>query len=77
MRPEDQAQELELAERAALISRHRKRIAPLLTVPGADTALDCMDCGEEIPEERRRAVPGTMLCASCKTLDEQKRKRGQ
>lgn len=73
----DQAQQLELDEREALIKRHRKRIAPLLTHPGLDTALDCMECGDEIPEKRRQAVPGTMVCANCKTLDEEKKKRGQ
>lgn len=71
----DQASKLELEEREALILRHRKRIAPLLTMPGVDTALDCMECGEEIPEERRRAVPGTMLCADCKRYFEQQKER--
>ncbi len=25
----------------------------------------CEECGEEIPEARRRAVPGVRLCLSC------------
>ncbi|MCA9668680.1 MAG: DksA/TraR family C4-type zinc finger protein [Myxococcales bacterium] len=26
---------------------------------------ECADCGEAIPEARRRAVPGVRLCVSC------------
>lgn len=26
---------------------------------------DCMDCGEPIPENRRRAMPGCLLCVAC------------
>lgn len=25
----------------------------------------CLDCGEEIPEERRQAMPGCCRCISC------------
>ncbi|WP_233559805.1 TraR/DksA C4-type zinc finger protein [Oleomonas cavernae] len=33
----------------------------------------CVDCGEEIPEDRRRAVPGTMRCIECQTRAERRR----
>lgn len=38
--------------------------ASLLTV--------CIDCGEEIPEKRRRAVPGCRRCIDCQTLFERR-----
>ena len=28
---------------------------------------DCADCGEPIPEARRRAQPGVTLCVPCQT----------
>lgn len=27
--------------------------------------LECEECGEDIPEARRRALPGVRLCVSC------------
>lgn len=39
-------------------------------VPGQDV---CIDCGEEIPEKRRRAVPGCTRCLDCQQLHEKER----
>ncbi|WP_409529435.1 TraR/DksA C4-type zinc finger protein [Serratia sp. PL3] len=33
-------------------------------------AHECDECGEEIPEARRRTVPGVRLCIDCKELEE-------
>lgn len=30
----------------------------------------CLECGEEIPEARRQAVPGVELCVLCKQMEE-------
>ncbi len=30
----------------------------------------CVCCGEEIPENRRKALPGCTLCIECKQLSE-------
>lgn len=30
----------------------------------------CAECGGEIPEDRRLAVPGVTLCIECKRLEE-------
>ena len=30
----------------------------------------CVNCGEPIPEARRRAVPGCMLCVACQEAAE-------
>lgn len=35
-----------------------------------DSALFCVSCGQEIPEERRLAAPGCQLCIECKRDDE-------
>lgn len=34
------------------------------------SATECCECGEEIPEGRRVAIPGVTLCAPCKALDD-------
>jgi phage/conjugal plasmid C-4 type zinc finger TraR family protein len=31
---------------------------------------ECLDCGAEIPAERRKAVPGVTLCVGCQALNE-------
>lgn len=33
----------------------------------ADSALVCAMCESEIPEGRRRAIPGVQFCVECKT----------
>jgi phage/conjugal plasmid C-4 type zinc finger TraR family protein len=33
--------------------------------PAGASRPDCADCGEPIPEARRRAVPGVTLCIDC------------
>jgi len=32
----------------------------------------CADCGTEIPEARRRAIPGARLCLSCQDAEDTK-----
>ncbi len=39
-----------------------------------DSRRDCIECGEDIPEARRQAVPGVQLCIRCQAeLDEQEK----
>lgn len=33
--------------------------------PDAPSALECVDCGDAIPEARRIAVPGCTRCRDC------------
>ena len=33
--------------------------------PVGESAVDCAECGEEIPEARRAALPGVKLCIEC------------
>jgi len=42
------------------------------------SAVECEDCGEPIPEERRRAVVGTQFCTECRVrIDKEARTRGR
>ena len=53
----DQAQELnEERTQAALSSRQQYQ---------GESAAFCCECGEEIPEGRRQAVPGVQHCVEC------------
>jgi phage/conjugal plasmid C-4 type zinc finger TraR family protein len=39
-----------------------------------DSRKDCIECGEDIPEPRRKAVPGVQLCIQCQSaLDEEEK----
>jgi len=38
--------------------------------PRGVSAFHCADCGDEIPEARRLAVPGTTRCVDCQELKE-------
>ena len=31
---------------------------------------ECLDCGKDIPAERRKTVPGVTLCVGCQTKHE-------
>jgi phage/conjugal plasmid C-4 type zinc finger TraR family protein len=39
------------------------------TVYTGISATEC-ECGDEIPEGRRLAIPGVRLCAACQNLDD-------
>ena len=41
------------------VSRARSRL------PRGESARECRECGEKIPEARRQAVPGVRLCIAC------------
>ncbi len=36
-------------------------------MPAGEGATHCEECGEEIPEARRRAIPGARTCFRCQT----------
>ncbi|OGS90845.1 MAG: hypothetical protein A2Z95_06155 [Gallionellales bacterium GWA2_60_18] len=66
MRPEDRAQELELAEYER---NQAKAIMPKATRPSAKWCT-APGCGERIPDARREAVPGVQCCVACQELNE-------
>lgn len=72
MTPEDRAQALELAEYELTQRR------AIMGLPVAPSAKYCTDpnCGDEIPEARRAAIPGVLYCAECQErLEQQQRLR--
>ena len=36
-------------------------------LPVGEGTEDCVECGDEIPEARRRALPGATTCISCQS----------
>ena len=36
-------------------------------MPVGEGAAQCVDCGEDIPEARRRALPGARTCVACQS----------
>ena len=34
-------------------------------MPKGESLSECMECGEPIPEARRKAIPGVRLCVPC------------
>jgi phage/conjugal plasmid C-4 type zinc finger TraR family protein len=62
----DQAQQREEADRQDALDRvlaDRRRM-------DAKGAVDCIDCGDEIPKARRRVVPGARRCVQCQSAHE-------
>lgn len=43
------------------------------SMPGGESARYCDECGEPIPEARRRALPGARTCVSCQTQRDARR----
>ena len=65
----DRAQARE-AEMLADALREQARRAGLAGKTVADSATECADCGEEIPQERRQALPGIQFCVACQARRE-------
>lgn len=63
----DQAQDFEQAARARKIASMR---IPKYSDPNENR--ECVDCGEDIPEERRIAAPWTKRCVDCQSLAERR-----
>lgn len=60
----DRAQEInQQFQRDALAAHFRRGIRNV----GRLAVGECLDCGAEISEARRKAVPGTTLCVRCQT----------
>ncbi|MFZ2611489.1 TraR/DksA family transcriptional regulator [Raoultella planticola] len=63
----DQANELEELQHEAAIARHRIN-------HNAVSATHCCDCGDEIPDLRRKAVAGCQRFAECQEEEEERGK---
>ena len=70
----DEAQAIEQQMRDVAL-REQARRAGLAGKSGADSAADCIDCDDQIPEARRWAVPGCQRCVKCQAASERKKGR--
>jgi phage/conjugal plasmid C-4 type zinc finger TraR family protein len=61
----DLAQELDARYREQALTA-RQRVATF----AADSRTNCLDCGDKIPEARRRALPGCIRCTLCAEMFE-------
>lgn len=41
-------------------------------LPQGESALECVECGDEIPERRRQALPGVTTCVACQSGRDQR-----
>jgi phage/conjugal plasmid C-4 type zinc finger TraR family protein len=41
--------------------------------PRGESAEDCDECGEPIPEKRRQALPGVRTCVACQSARDSRR----
>ncbi len=64
----DSASEIEWLQRNNALAAHRLN-------RNAVSAEHCVECGEDIPEPRRTAVPGCQTCAECQGVIEMKKKQ--
>ena len=71
----DRATEREEQMRAAALAAQARR-AGLAGKTPADSASCCAECGEAIPEPRRRALPGVQLCVECQQYCETQGRKG-
>lgn len=62
----DRAQELEQIAREKAITYQQSKMLQ------GDSAYECEDCGEPIPEPRRLAVKGVKKCIDCQTIKEKR-----
>jgi phage/conjugal plasmid C-4 type zinc finger TraR family protein len=66
----DQAQRVEIMHREAALAGHRERSLSVACFS------HCAGCGAQIPDERRRALPGAETCVECQTLIERRSRFG-
>lgn len=71
----DRATEREEQMRADALEAQARR-AGLAGKTAADSATHCEDCGGEIPEPRRLALPGVRLCVECQEYCEMTARKG-
>lgn len=68
----DQASDLETRQREQAIARHQANIATQRerNYQSQQSKAICVDCGGEIPQARREAVPGCETCIFCQQYRE-------
>jgi phage/conjugal plasmid C-4 type zinc finger TraR family protein len=53
------------------VANVRKKLAKQASEPSLE---ECQDCGEEIPQARREAVPGVKRCITCQNIIDKRKK---
>jgi phage/conjugal plasmid C-4 type zinc finger TraR family protein len=74
-----QGENLEEADMAQLLSvkANEDALAKFrASLPKGPSLTHCEDCGEEIPEARRKAVMGCMMCIECQLFHDRIKQRG-
>lgn len=61
----DKASEFQAAELRATLSEFSKKIPRAEIQSWEQGPKYCEECGERIPDARRKAVPGVKFCVSC------------
>jgi phage/conjugal plasmid C-4 type zinc finger TraR family protein len=57
--------QMERAEAAVARATEAAVAAVRARIPSGESPLDCVDCGGEIPQGRRAALPGVETCVDC------------
>lgn len=65
----DRACEQEERDRAIALRAQQNR-AGLAGKTSTDSAVECQDCAEPIPRQRREAIPGCQFCVECQVQRE-------
>jgi phage/conjugal plasmid C-4 type zinc finger TraR family protein len=47
-------------------------LAARARMPAGDGSDECVECGDDIPEARRRALPGVGTCVACQAARDRK-----
>jgi phage/conjugal plasmid C-4 type zinc finger TraR family protein len=63
----DQAQLLSVTTTADAVAKLRA------SIPRGPSLLNCEDCGEEIPEARRKVVMGCRMCIECQQFNDKRK----
>lgn len=63
------AQILSITQSLAAVNKVQEALAKQRLQPSLE---ECEDCGEEIPQERQKFVPGCTRCIHCQTLHERR-----
>lgn len=67
----DEGDKAQLASDIFLMeSMRRSNVGAHRDAPSSESETQCIDCGAEIPEERRAAVPGCTRCVRCQQIFE-------
>lgn len=63
------AQKREELARATALAVVQRQIAADLSEAGCE---DCIDCGDPIPEDRRKAMPSATRCIGCQEIEDRR-----